>query len=114
VVIIHIENLLYERTNKTKPTHPSDEIQNVGELRVKENIIIERIESENELRGYKNRENHSRPSSTSSRSSISSRGSRRSTQIDTTQQILNFMREREVAREKKEEKDRNEKEKKIG
>jgi hypothetical protein len=74
VAIIHEENSLYERTNKTKPTHPSDEVQNVGELRVKENIIIERTESENELRGYKNREIHSRPSSTSSRSSISSRG----------------------------------------
>ena len=126
VPIIHEENSLYERTNKTKPTHPSDGVQNVGDLRGKENII-QRADSENELREYKDSENHSRTSSRSSRSSISSRGSRRSTQIDTTQQILNFMqKEREkdrqererkevadrIAREKKEEADRIAREKK--
>jgi hypothetical protein len=80
VAIMHKKKLLYESTGKTKPTHPTDEVQNLGELRVRENIIIERTDSENELRGYKDRENHSTPSIRSSRSSISSKGSRKSTQ----------------------------------
>ena len=90
VAIIHEEKLLHERTGITKQTHPSKKVQKVGELGGEENII-QRVDSENELREYNNSEIQSRPSSRSSRSSISSRSSRRSTQIDMTQQVLNFM-----------------------
>ena len=46
-----------------------------------------------------------------SSSSMLSRGSRKSSHVDMIQNILNFMKEERIARQKKEEEDRKEREK---